>query len=198
MTIRIAVMRHGNKSDDSLTPLGKRQIKAALEALIAQGFNFKRVAHSRTVRTRQCANIAIDTIKPIAGIIFNGNEEGLSFDLPFAKAFNGKMAPFTAEFQAIKEAGNTVADALRFGTYAKRCHNHLTTYLLILAEEMKRSRENDAICFSHSPLSSLAVPKHQAAQMPYDIPEAACVIYTIDNNSGYISNAELVLAPPVE
>lgn len=198
--VKIAVMRHGNKDGDQLTPLGERQISVAVKALLKNGFDFGHIAHSPTVRTRQCADIVQTAIKGHHFFVYRG-VEGLSFEAPFAKAFDGDMEAYKEDLQKIVETGNTVAVALQISTYAELAHSHLSKFLFVFAEEIANLGERDlgrkeAICFSHSPFHTLAVPEKWAASVPYEAPEASCVVYTIQD--GRIIDVEFVLAPPVE
>jgi broad specificity phosphatase PhoE len=198
--VEIAVMRHGNKNDDSLTPLGERQIKAAVKALFKRGFDFGHIAHSPTVRTRQCADIAQTAIKGHHFFVYR-EINGLSFEAPFAEAFDGDMEAYKKDLQKVVETGNTVAAAREINNYSHLARQHLSNYLFSFAEEIVNLGEKDlgrkqAICFSHSPFHTLAVPEKWAASVPYEAPEASCVVYTIQD--GNIIDAEFILAPIVE
>lgn len=204
ITVKIAVMRHGNKDGDKLTSLGERQVKAAVKALLKRGFDFGHIAHSPTVRTRQCSDIAQTAImnhQQHHMFVYRA-VEGLSFELPFSKAFQGDMEEYKEELKLIVEAGNTVSSALIISpAYASQARQYLRRFLFKFAEEIEGCEEKDlgrkeVICFSHSPFHTLAVPEEWAASVPYEAPEASCVVYTIQD--GRIIDVEFILAPIVE
>lgn len=199
--VKIAVMCHGNNEGDELTPLGEKQVTAAVKNLIIKrGFSFGHIAHSLTVVARQCADIAQATIKDHHFFVYR-EIEGLSVKNLLVEVFEGDMEAYEKDLQEIVEAGNTVAVALQRSAYADLAHFQLSKYLFGLAEEIANLGEKDlgrkeALCFSQSSFHTLAVPEKWAAFIKYGAPEASTVIYTIQDGS--IINVELILAPPVK
>lgn len=192
-TLKIAVVRHGQKDGDALTPLGERQIAAATKSLL-NTIVFSRIAHSPFARTTKCAEIALEVRGET--VVIDKDVDGLSFKQPFAEAYNSEMALYEKDLAIIKANGNTVAAGLKVGTYAQLARQNLSGYLLSLAETLQQNNQQSALCFSHSPYHTLAVPENQAGQIPYQGEEASCVIYTIAD--GQIANAQYIPCPPVE
>lgn len=192
-TVKIAVVRHGQKDGDALTSLGERQIAATTKSLL-NTITFSRIAHSPFARTTRCAEIAMEVRGETVTI--DKDVDGLSFKQPFAEAYNSEIALYEQDLATIKTNGNTVAAGLQVGTYAQLARKHLGQYLVELAQDLQEHGENCAICFSHSPYHTLAVPEDQAGQIPYQGNEASCVLYTIAGNE--IISAEYIETPHVE
>jgi len=193
-SVRIAVVRHGQKDGDALTPLGERQIAAATKVLLGK-VQFFRIAHSPFNRTTQCATIA-QNIRNHAAVLVDKDVDGLSFKKPFAKAYDSNMQIYEEELAVIQANGNTVAAGMRVSKYAPLASQQLSDYLVSLAKDLQKHKEKCAICFSHSPYHTLAVPEALADQFPYQGDEASCVLYTITD--GQITDAQYLPCPPVE
>lgn len=180
-------MRHGYRDGDGLSKEGKDQI--ALEVRELQKYaTFDLVGHSPSKRTTQCAEIAQ---KVLEGEIPIEEHEELSPEKPITEA----IAPyseekFEAEVTAIIEAGGTTADAIRIGSYPKVGHLYLKRFLLRIALELANLHQKAALFFSHSPYATLGII---SKEVPFHIPEAGCILYMVDTESGEISLGKLLL-----
>jgi hypothetical protein len=191
---KVAVIRHGEKDGDRLTPKGAAEIFAITELLVKKkGINIgssPRFICSGTLRTYQSAQIgfaAADIAGEEGKII---QKENFHFLRPFNQFLHGSMEELKAELAVINENGGTVAAALKISEYA-RCARELIS--IGIKEASFDHRGVDTIAYSHGEYLNLAVPMHQAAEIPYSIGSGSSVIYTV--RSYEIISAEYVPNP---
>lgn len=182
---RIAVVRHGEKIKNAagvevLTLKGMKQIMATcgmLKKYLVPGAIF----FSGAERTLQCATVAQIFLGLPCAINMHS---GLHFEKIYNETLGGDYGVFTKEFNAIKEAGNTIAVGLKMSEYVRQARGQMIATVIEIAQG------GNAIGFSHSPISSFASPDTNFA---YDIGLADAIVYEVSD--GGIASAQHLACP---
>lgn len=183
---KVAVVRHGEKMKnfqgiEHLTLKGMAQIAETCTA-VDRIFPIGNILYSGVERTLQCATIA----QFVLSLNFSPvcTNSGLSVEKLLKEIFDNDFDVFIKEYTAIKKAGNTLKAGLEISTYVRQARAQMVNTVFEIA------KSGDAICFSHSPLSSFASPD---TNFPYDIGVADAIIYTVSDTR--IVSAEHILCP---
>jgi broad specificity phosphatase PhoE len=196
--VTFVVICHGQTDDDpnpfdgrSLSPEGVKQVFATGLALRKKFDDFDRLICSGAFRTRQTAFLVALAMDKMDKFLDLEEEGDFHYEpsLRLLGILGGDTSQLKAQMERAADMGNMLSDGLGMCELAREGRQRITRKMLYLTKGMPRKSQKTVIVASHRSWAGLAAVN--PATMPFRLPEAAAVIYTVDTKKRRIISSEL-------